>query len=230
MNLHLQKYMSSGFDSVPGWCDMGLFTAVDKLNKIQNAFEARAGVLEIGVHHGKFFILLNQVTEEDDCSAAIDLFDEQTLNIDQSGSGDLLAFKRNLELFDRHGGKNVRIFSTDSTTLTPSLFGDTRFRFISIDGGHTTEHTLNDLGLVVNWLHSCGVVFVDDIFNYHWPGVIEGVIRFLLTAPTLVPFAIGYNKLLLCRLSYYRCYFEAMRTSGLETKLVSLVGRQLVAF
>jgi len=229
MNPHLRKYMDAGFDSVEGWCDHRLFHIIDKLNDVQGGLRTRAGVLEIGVHHGKFFILLNQLTEESDESAALDLFAEQDLNIDGSGCGNLQAFERNLSLYDKHKGKNVRILSSDSTSLSPSLFASTRFRFISIDGGHTPEHTLNDLALAADWVHPQGVVVVDDILNYHWLGVFEGVIRFLLTTPTLVPFAIGNNKLFLCRLSYYSRYFHEISASDLKTKIVSLLGRQLVA-
>ena len=46
-----------------------------------------------------------------------------------------------------------------------------------------------------------GVVFVDDVFNPEWPGVVEGVGAFLQSVPALAPFAFVGGKLLLTTVS-----------------------------
>ena len=102
------------------------------------------------MHHGKFYFLLNSIIDRKYQSFALDVFDDQSLNIDKSGSGNLQTFKNNLKNFDAHNGKNTQIISGDSTDQTVIKFFDDKigsFRFISIDGGHTVEHTISDLHL-----------------------------------------------------------------------------------
>ena len=66
--------------------------------------------MEIGVHHGQFFIALNQLIPSNFTSYAIDVFDNQQLNIDKSGEGNKSKFIENLRNFDRHAivtGKQI---------------------------------------------------------------------------------------------------------------------------
>jgi hypothetical protein len=66
------------------------------LNERQRALDAKGGIAEIGVHHGKLFILLYLLGRPPEKAVAIDLFEDQHFNIDLSGSGDLAKFRRNL--------------------------------------------------------------------------------------------------------------------------------------
>jgi hypothetical protein len=226
----LQHYKDNGFQHVEGWCGYQLFDTIDLLDDIMPG--KAGGCLEIGVHHGKFFLLMNQVIGANEKSYAVDVFDRQDLNIDTSGKGSLEAFKANLLKYDAHQGRNTTIIPGDSTDAGLRLeerIGPGSMRFISIDGGHTAEHTLSDLHLATRLVRNEGVVIVDDILNAHWLGVIEGVGRFLSTVPTLVPFATGDNKLYLSKLSFYRYYFERFRDSALKTKVTRFYGHDLVA-
>lgn len=232
MNHRLQLYRDHGFKHVEGWCDVELFAVFDLLNSV--GFNQAGGVAEIGVHHGKFFLLLNALTHPKDRSFAVDVFDRQDLNIDGSGLGSQEIFRRNLESYDAHGGRNTTIISADSTDAAAmaemvKTVGAGSLRFFSIDGGHTVRHTLSDLQLANELTSNEGVVILDDILNHHWLGVIEGAVKYLQREPTLVPFGIGHNKLLLCKLSFHRRYFEALQQSPLKTKVVSLLGTDLVA-
>jgi hypothetical protein len=56
----------------------------------------RGSVGEVGVHHGRLFILLYLLAEPDERAFAIDIFDEQHLNEDHSGQGDRKVFEENL--------------------------------------------------------------------------------------------------------------------------------------
>ena len=231
-NVNLKKYQSDGFKSVEGWCSEGLFDIVDFLDSLN--LNRSGGVCEIGVHHGKFFLLLNQVTDANERSFAVDVFDNQSLNIDNSGCGSAEIFKNNLALYDVHNGRNTELVYADSTDSRAASnlierVGTGSLRFFSIDGGHSVRHTINDLQLANVLTSHAGVVFLDDILNYHWLGVIEGIVKYLLLEPTLVPFAIGHNKLLLCKLSYYDRYFKAMNAFALRTKIVTFLGTNLVA-
>jgi hypothetical protein len=228
----LRLYGSSGFGNIEGWCDAGLFPIMDLLDSL--SFNKRGGIAEIGVHHGKFYLMLNSLTQKEDRSYAIDVFDRQDLNIDGSGLGSLENFKKNLELYDAHKGENTTIVhgdSTDTATIGNLLeaAGRGSLRFVSIDGGHTVKHTVSDLDLANALTSNAGVVILDDILNYHWLGVIEGVFKYLQREPTLMPFAIGYNKLFLCKLSFHGQYLNALQQSHRHGKLVSFMGASIVA-
>jgi cephalosporin hydroxylase len=230
VNNHLARYQQEGFVKVAGWCSDKLFQTVDLLAAMP--LNQRGGVCEIGVHHGKFFILLNQVTDENAKSFAVDVFDLQHLNIDKSGGGRRDIFERNLAAYDRHRGRNTTIVQGDSTDPAldlPQRIGPGTMRFVSVDGGHTAEHTINDLHLANCIVHNEGVVIVDDILNAHWLGVIEGVMLYLQARPTLVPFALGHNKLYMCKLSFHAAYLEAMSQCALATKQCLFFGHRLVA-
>ncbi len=226
----LDTFRREGFHEIEGWCSERLFDVVDLLCKTE--INKSGGCLEIGVHHGKFYILLNQAISSNEQSYAIDIFDDQYLNVDQSGAGSLAAFKSNLKNFDVHQGSNTKIISGDSTDSglgLDEIIGLGSMRFISIDGGHTAQHTINDLKLANKLVANQGVVILDDITHQHWLGVIEGVCSFLNTTPTLVPFAIGLNKLFLCKFSFQRYYFELFSNSSLKSKDVKFFGFDIVA-
>lgn len=120
----------------------------------------------------------------------------------------------------------MKILAADSITTTPAellaLTDATPFKLISIDGGHTAEHTLSDLHLASAVIHRFGFVFVDDILNASWLGVIDGVTEFLRQRPKLWPLAIGYNKLVMCPMSVHPTYkrqfeqnYEFLKTTRL---------------
>lgn len=229
-NSCLKKYRENGFDHVEGWCNYELFSTLDVLDSAE--INKVGGCLEIGVHHGKFFILLNQLIDPQYKSYAIDVFEDQHLNIDSSGSGSRAALCRNLEAYDAHRGSNTVIIQGDSTD--PSLrlrevVGAGAMRFISVDGGHTVEHTISDLSLASDLINNQGVVILDDILNHHWLGVIEGAGRYLDTRPTLVPFAIGHNKLYMSKLSYQSYYYNLFARAGLLVKPVLFHGHTIAA-
>lgn len=235
MNPYLKKYLENGFIQVEGWCEPELF---DLINLFDSAsINQKGGVCEIGVHHGKLFILLNQTTQPEFDSYAIDVFDDQKLNIDNSGCGSVQRFKENLSYHDRHGGTNTVIISGDSTDSGLELTKKIKpgsIRFFSIDGGHTATHTLNDLKIANELISNEGVVILDDILNHRWMGVIEGAVDFLGTRPTLVPFAMGHNKLYFCKFSYHSYYYNLLLNNHLP-KLGTLTrnkffGHDIISF
>lgn len=228
-NPALVRYFENGFDKVQGWCSQQLFETVDLLSRAQKL--DNNGICEIGVHHGKFYLLLNSLTSEASRSYAIDVFEDQVLNIDWSGKGDRKIFENNLAAYDAHGGRNTVIVTGDSTDPALNLnaiIAPGSMRFVSVDGGHTAEHTINDLKIANQLVHNQGIVILDDISNHHWLGVVEGAARFLQQGPTLVPFAIGGNKLYLAKLSYQQFYFQILNSSTLRLKTVSFFGHTLV--
>lgn len=196
------------FEAVQGWTSDKLFDTVQLMADC--GINRKGGIAEIGVHHGKFYILLNQVVESGQESFAIDVFDMQHLNIDNSGLGNKSIFIQNLADYDKFKGENTIILETDSMSLAYKI-PDASLRFISIDGGHTVEHTINDLKIAERLIANEGVIILDDIMGVYWCGVTEGYIKYSMTYPTIVPFAMGHNKLYLCKLSHHEYYFNLFK-------------------
>jgi hypothetical protein len=172
----LRHFRDVSFNVIEGWTETRILPLLEYYDHLHHKLGERGGAVEIGVHHGKFFIALNLFCDPDETSVAIDVFDSQQLNIDRSGSGDLAAFQANLQQYCRHSGRNVQIMPADSTRLLSAQIlsmSKMKPRFFSIDGGHTAEHTLSDLTLAKECISPAGVIFVDDILNVHWLGVIE---------------------------------------------------------
>lgn len=226
----LAIYQREAFDALNGWVAPGAIPLLGAVDTIQRWLGATGGVMEIGIFQGRFFIALNGLVESTDRSLAIDLFAEQEMNIDGSGRGDRAVFEANLARFDRHGGHNVTILQADSTTLVPGDVLDriARPRLVSIDGGHTPEHTLSDLRLAGAVVHPRGAVFVDDVLNANWLGVMEGIATFLQAKPTLWPVAIGHNKLVMVGMSWHSAYLEALAAQVSFRKRLRFFGYELL--
>ena len=225
----IELYRQNGFQLIEGWCSEAIFDVIQLVDDA--GINSSGGVLEIGIHHGKLFLLLNQTVSPEYKSYAVDVFDDQHLNIDKSGGGSFSIFQNNLITYDHHKGGNTIIIkgdSLDSALDLPNVVGRGSMKYISIDGGHTVEHTLSDLKLASELIKNTGVVLLDDILHPNWLGVIEGAVKFLSTHPTLVPFAIGHGKLFLSRLSYRDYYFNLFSNSGLITSTVKFFGWNLV--
>lgn len=153
--------------------------------------------LEIGVHHGKLFLNIETLTPESVECFAVDVFDDQDKNIDKSGKGNLSIFLSNVEKFARKPSRVVPV-KTDSFSIKACNRLSHRYSIISIDGGHTREHTGFDLDYANNTIQPGGLIILDDFSNVNWLGVMEGTLDFL-NRPTrrVAPFMAGYNKLFL---------------------------------
>lgn len=160
----LDAYVHRGVDAVDGWLAKDTVGHVLRLHDIQESLGIQGGVGEIGVHHGKFFVLLYLLTRSDERGVALDLFEQQELNTDRSGHGDRAVFERNLA---RHAGGNERvtILAGDSTgiggrDLRAAAGGP--LRLLSIDGGHLARIVRHDLQTARDALVDGGVVVLDD--------------------------------------------------------------------
>jgi hypothetical protein len=158
--------------------------------------------LEIGVHHGKFFIGVENITPMSCRCVALDVFSMQTKNIDGSGKGNLEIFTQNYQKY-AIDSKRVIPIEMDSLDVDCHALGIGKFGIISIDGGHTEMHTISDLRSAQKLMLSNGIVVLDDILNQDWGGVVTGACQFFQHSMSnrLVPFAIGFNKLYCCHFS-----------------------------
>ena len=180
-----------------GWLEPLAMHGIVALSALQVDHHIVGAIGEIGVHHGRLFILLHLLAQSSECSVAWDLFENQAENQDHSGLGDREKFVANLQ--SHHCDiERIQIETANSIKLTTDLIfshSQQTFRLFSVDGGHTADVTFHDLQLAASVLCKGGLVILDDFFNEAWPGVSEGCLRFLLAHPgALVPVAIFGNK------------------------------------
>jgi hypothetical protein len=209
----LQRYLSDGLGQVEGWLDPRSAKVIAALGEYQTAQGIRGAVGEIGVHHGKLLVLLDLIKAKGEISFAVDLFDDQKLNVDQSGLGDYSQLARNLEKFST-GLDRVEIFKRNSMDLRADdlLAACGPVRLFSVDGGHTAACTLNDIQISEASTLDHGLVVVDDYFNPSWPDVSAGVAQYIFhRGSTLRPFAISPNKLYLARSHCHERYRTALK-------------------
>ncbi len=191
----LQDYLERGIGSVEGWLWPTTASMIAELLVQQVSATIQGDVCEIGVHHGRLFLILANATVVGERAVAVDVFEAQDKNLDASGAGDRSILERHIALYAP--GADCKIIQESSLDLDKTGFCSSRFRFISIDGGHMASIVLNDLRLAERTLLPTGIVALDDVLNHAWPGVVTGLSRYLAEGGTLVPFAIIPNKLLL---------------------------------
>ena len=208
----LLSYVRHGHYFVAGWLQPAAAQAAVLLSNEQRHAQVTGGVAEIGVHHGRFFIVLYLLGAPDEPAVAIDLFSHQELNIDGSGAGNLERLKKNLSKYADtsrlvvHEGDSTKVTAADLRRL-----GGGPLRLISIDGGHTAEITAHDLSTAEGALGDGGIIILDDCFNEIWPGVPEGVNRYFATPRSIVPFSIGAGKTFFCHRGLAQQYAAALR-------------------
>jgi hypothetical protein len=184
-------------DEVEGWLNRSTAFYLAAVEVLQRADGITGDICEIGVHHGKSFLAITLGLPQGERAVAIDVFDDQHLNVDRSGKGDREVFEAHLVA---HGAPaEVEILKCSSLELeTVDFFTrGRRFRLFSIDGGHTSDITRNDLSVAERTLVSGGVVVLDDVLNESWLGVISGLFAYWAEGGRLIPFAILPGKALL---------------------------------
>jgi hypothetical protein len=227
----LNAYIKHGNRLVKGWVFPGAIQAIVGLSEVQSEASVSGGIAEIGVHHGRLFILLYLLGSTGEPAVAIDLFSHQELNIDHSGLGDLEQFKKNLK---RHADTDrLVLYEGDSTKLDPQQLidlGGGKLRFISIDGGHTSEITSHDLYVSEGALANGGVIILDDCFNDTWPGVVEGVQQYFASPRSIVPFGIGANKTFFCHKPFAQRYAAVLGALDSRAVMRDFLGSPVVCF
>ena len=179
------------------------------------------GIAEIGVGEGKNLIHLNYFSFNRP-SFGFDLFERQVYNHPNSGipavlKGALPRVEKDMLEHDRYQGKNISLYSLDSTTHRKQIIdiiGDNKLRMFSIDGGHQTGHVLNDLSIAEEVMHTEGVIIIDDFFSGIHPEVTEAVYLYLAKKGCWIPFLMyegGFeSKLFLCHSSLHYHYLTIL--------------------
>src|SRR5262249_53077775 len=154
-------------NTIDGWLTSLDASLVVALAKAQRSLGVRGSVGEIGIHHGKLFVLLALTLDEGERAFAIDLFQEQDQNDERSGFGDEAVFRRNLQLFEAPQDRidTLRGNSLQWTWPRIAPAAGMPARLFSVDGGHGADVVQHDLGIADAGLAEAGVVIVDDYFN-----------------------------------------------------------------
>jgi len=242
MSEALNKYIRGGHRKVDGWLSSIAIRSTVAVGSLQKRLSIHGAVSEIGVHHGRLFILLHLLTEAPEASVAWDLFEFQNENSDGSGRGDRRMLQANLA---RHGCdlNRIKINAVNSMNLTAERIlaeCEGKVRIFSVDGGHRAESTYNDLDIATRSLCEGGVILLDDFFNADWPGVAEGACRYLHRhQESLFPVAIVGNKFIftnaramakmyasaLYHRNYgFRCRIKKSSVFGSETLTITAYG------
>jgi hypothetical protein len=207
------RYIAAGMTRIEGWLHPHAAELIAAISEIQKQERISGAVGEIGVHHGRLFILLLLTAAPGERAFAIDVFENQELNVDGSGHGDREIFLQNVRGVCGRD-QDVLIIAKSSLHLSPGEILDQLgpVRLMSIDGGHTAECTTNDLRLAEAILDDRGVVILDDYFNSSWPDVATGAAEYFLgPRARLKPFAVGPNKLFLSAPPNHDLYQKALR-------------------
>ncbi len=231
----LSAYIHHGHSRVQGWLSKGAISLISAVGEIQSRMRLKGHVSEIGVHHGKLFVLLYLMLRKSEKAVAVDIFENAELNVDASGKGNKSVFLRNVKRFSGDTSR-LKIIHQSSTQIShkdiiESVGGTVRL--FSVDGGHTAEITYYDLMTANNSLCEGGVIILDDYFSESWPEVSEGTNKFFYTNKNnrLTPFLIGGNKLLFTTgRSYARRYIDALQNYklGESHKLSRLFGEPVL--
>jgi len=184
------------------------------LTRVQDAMQIRGDIGEIGVHHGKFFVGLGHLQKVNEKLWACDVFENQKKNTDGSGFGNRDAFQKACR---KNGIKDKDVHIHAGSSLELMSLKPFSFRLFSIDGGHSRILTVNDLTLAANHLVSGGVLILDDVLNFAWPGVIDGFFTWLHYFPVdFAPFFVGYNKVFVVESSFHELYYQSLRKYALS--------------
>ena len=214
MSDKLWNYLRYDKRHVNGWLQRVDAEIIGSILEFQNRQRIAGGCVEIGVHNGKSFIPLCMALRDDELALCIDIFDDQSKNLDSSGKGNFSSFQANVAKFHLDPLR-IRVFKGSSEDVSHDYILQQvgPARFFSVDGGHWNSIVQNDLRLAEKTLAKDGVIALDDYCRAEWPDVTAGYALWReKTESDIIPFAVGSNKLFLCRKGFAAAYRAALET------------------
>jgi len=197
-SVDLHHYANGQVETVSGWLgDVDIF-AIKAIGEWQAEQGIVGDLAEIGVHHGKLYFLLALHRRAGEKALAIDLYEDDTMNVGTQARRDIMLFKN----AERLGIpiSDDEVWKTDSTIITSEEIAARarNVRIFSVDGGHEYHHVAADLRTAASVLGDKGVIIIDDFFGKGWPDVTVAAIEMLGEYPDLRPFLITHTKLYVC--------------------------------
>jgi hypothetical protein len=231
-SISLDNYIGRSIETVQGYLTSLDAELIAALLSYQNENKIAGHLCEVGVHHGRLFLMLALARRAGDRALAIDLFEDDAVNANsQHGGRDRALFanahRLGIELSEEESFKtsSLDIKAADILTRTTG-----RIRFFSVDGGHLYQHVENDLHLAERTLAAEGIIAVDDFFSVNWADVSFATYDFLRRTDTIVPFAITSAKLYLTAPTAADRYKEAL-TKRVDLGRIScaqILGREVL--
>jgi len=209
----LKSYLDHGLRNVSGWLDKRSAKIIAALGDYQSAEGIRGALGEIGVHHGKLFILLDLMRAADETSFAIDC---STIRSSTSNTPDWATIPA-----CRRTSRPSPAERTASRSSRRIRWSSERARFSRSAGPpgypRSTEVTPPPVRRTTSVFRRArrstkGIVIVDDYFNPLWPDVSIGVSQYMFDGGSkLRPFAVSPNKLYLARSDCHGRYRAVLR-------------------
>jgi hypothetical protein len=212
----IRKALDLSWAHVDGWMGDRIGQILRFVNRYHLSKGISGDIVEIGIHHGKLFFVMASLRCDLDMCVAIDVFEDQELNIDRSGSGSSHQFINHLNTLFPDLVAHTKIIKADSMSITPAaahcVISKNGVRLFSVDGGHTAVHVVNDLSIAQELIVPSGIVMLDDFLGPLWPSVTEGFFLFMAKNNVrLAPLLIFQNKLFLTTYSEHHLALDAMR-------------------
>jgi hypothetical protein len=183
----------------------------------QRRREVRGNLCEVGVHHGRLFLLLALARQEGESALGIDLFEDDEGNRAGRHAGRDAALPGNAKRLGIPLAPSEiwKISSLEVTAEALLARAGGPLRFISIDGGHAYGHVHNDLNLARQCMTPNGVIALDDFCSQQFPEVTAAALDFLRTQEEYIPALCTPCKLYLTRRESAQALVEAV-TAGLS--------------
>jgi SAM-dependent methyltransferase len=234
----IDLYWQNAFPLIEGWVNDRWREHLKLINETQNSVGITGHIGEIGVFHGKLLIALAHLAQPGSKVTAIDVFDDQSKNIDGAGVGSLEQLMSNIQAYGPQSNLDYAFIKADSAALNSAdivnLAQDRGpFRLFSVDGCHTAQHTLTDLLTAQDCLAPGGVIMLDDMFQPHWPGVTEAVGLFYSRyVPRVKPFLYCAHKMFFVGHGWHahllRVWTEQFNQRS-EAKLTQMYGNKFLS-
>lgn len=183
---------------VEGWLFGNAANATSDLLREQTRRGLYGDILEIGVYHGKYFIVLANNTCPGERCVALDIFHSDVPS-DTNAWGDRDIFLANVRTYAPDC--DLVVIEANSTALDANAaktLDEGTYRCISIDGGHDYTCVLSDLWLAQRLVTPGGIVIMDDWGNPNWLSVQQALNAYEAQGGTLIRSTAGLtNKMVL---------------------------------
>jgi hypothetical protein len=207
----IEYYRRHIYAAVEGWLRYEICDVVAAIGVVHERHDVNGDIVEFGVHHGKFLLLIDALREPGERTIAVDLFDAQELSPHDPDEEreNYLRLTQNIEMVP-WPTRSLEIMKADTLRLRRDYFS--KVKLFSVDAGHTPLNAFNDLVIAQEALVPGGIIAFDDFFCPCWPGATEGVYKFMAQANRrLKPLLFHKGKLFLTTASEQRALLSEYR-------------------
>ena len=220
---NIDMLLNGGLSDIDGYMSPQSPTLFFYCHRLQEQFDVRGSLVEIGVFKGKSLLVMDALVREGESLLAIDIFDSSVKKGRSEREELRLAAERNIEQHAINKDKII-LKARDSLRMSGRDIVDIieeKARLIHIDGNHRMPYVLHDLELAAECLADGGIVVLDDFFIITWSEVTEAYFRYVHSGRnTIAPFAFGFGKLYLCGITHQKTYHAEFKNLAREKFMV----------